>query len=97
MVHVADTSFDLLEANVLIQVSSQGGSRRQVGCFSKLLTTKFKEAQRLGRILRAKKHTSEAFNAFFYFLVSQDTVELGYSRKRQRFVHVCLNVSFTRV
>jgi len=39
---VADNSFDLPEANVLIQVSSQGGSRRQ-------------EAQRLGRILRAKK------------------------------------------
>src|SRR6185437_7010676 len=37
---VADTSFDLPEANVLIQISSQGGSRRQ-------------EAQRLGRILRA--------------------------------------------
>lgn len=39
---VADTSFDLPEANVLIQVSAHGGSRRQ-------------EAQRLGRILRAKK------------------------------------------
>lgn len=39
---VADTSFDLPEANVLIQISSHGGSRRQ-------------EAQRLGRILRAKK------------------------------------------
>ena len=36
---VADTSFDLPEANVLIQISSHGGSRRQ-------------EAQRLGRILR---------------------------------------------
>ena len=39
---VADTSFDLPEANVLIQISSHGGSRRQ-------------EAQRLGRILRPKK------------------------------------------
>jgi DNA excision repair protein ERCC-3 len=39
---VADTSFDLPDANVLIQISSHGGSRRQ-------------EAQRLGRILRAKK------------------------------------------
>jgi DNA excision repair protein ERCC-3 len=36
---VADNAFDLPEANVLIQVSSLGGSRRQ-------------EAQRLGRILR---------------------------------------------
>ncbi|KAJ1358392.1 TFIIH basal transcription factor complex helicase XPB subunit [Parelaphostrongylus tenuis] len=70
---VADTSFDLPEANVLIQISSHGGSRRQ-------------EAQRLGRILRAKKHSTDQFNAFFYSLVSQDTVEMGYSRKRQRFL-----------
>lgn len=34
---VADTSFDLPEANVLIQISSHGGSRRQ-------------EAQRLGKV-----------------------------------------------
>ncbi|KAI6209221.1 General transcription and DNA repair factor IIH helicase subunit XPB [Aphelenchoides besseyi] len=70
---VADTSFDLPEANVLIQISAHGGSRRQ-------------EAQRLGRILRAKKHSTEEFNAFFYSLVSQDTVEMAYSRKRQSFL-----------
>uniref|UniRef100_A0A915D3Q8 General transcription and DNA repair factor IIH helicase/translocase subunit XPB n=1 Tax=Ditylenchus dipsaci TaxID=166011 RepID=A0A915D3Q8_9BILA len=70
---VADTSFDLPEANVLIQISAHGGSRRQ-------------EAQRLGRILRAKKMSAETFNAFFYSLVSQDTVEMAYSRKRQRFL-----------
>jgi len=71
---VADTSFDLPEANVLIQISSHGGSRRQ-------------EAQRLGRILRAKKGAiAEEFNAFFYTLVSQDTVEMSFSRKRQRFL-----------
>lgn len=71
---VADTSFDLPEANVLIQVSSHGGSRRQ-------------EAQRLGRILRAKKGAvAEEYNAFFYSLVSQDTQEMHFSRKRQRFL-----------
>ncbi|XP_041987489.1 general transcription and DNA repair factor IIH helicase subunit XPB [Aricia agestis] len=71
---VADTSFDLPEANVLIQISSHGGSRRQ-------------EAQRLGRILRAKKGAlAEEYNAFFYTLVSQDTLEMAYSRKRQRFL-----------
>lgn len=71
---VADTSFDLPEANVLIQISSHGGSRRQ-------------EAQRLGRILRAKKGAiAEEYNAFFYTLVSQDTLEMSYSRKRQRFL-----------
>ena len=41
---VGDNSFDLPDANVLIQISAHGGSRRQ-------------EAQRLGRILRAKKGT----------------------------------------
>ncbi|XP_050529653.1 general transcription and DNA repair factor IIH helicase subunit XPB isoform X2 [Daktulosphaira vitifoliae] len=71
---VADTSFDLPDANVLIQISSHGGSRRQ-------------EAQRLGRILRAKKTAiAEEYNAFFYTLVSQDTMEMSYSRKRQRFL-----------
>ncbi|CAF3209732.1 unnamed protein product [Rotaria socialis] len=71
---VADTSFDLPDANVLIQISSHGGSRRQ-------------EAQRLGRILRAKKGTIvEEYNAFFYSLVSQDTVEMYYSAKRQSFL-----------
>lgn len=71
---VADTSFDLPEANVLIQVSAHGGSRRQ-------------EAQRLGRILRAKKGAvAEEYNAFFYSLVSEDTMEMHYSRKRQRFL-----------
>uniref|UniRef100_A0A914MQR0 General transcription and DNA repair factor IIH helicase/translocase subunit XPB n=1 Tax=Meloidogyne incognita TaxID=6306 RepID=A0A914MQR0_MELIC len=70
---VADTSFDLPEANVLIQISAHGGSRRQ-------------EAQRLGRILRAKKLSADLFNAYFYSLVSQDTVEMAYSRKRQRFL-----------
>lgn len=71
---VGDNSFDLPEANVLIQISSHGGSRRQ-------------EAQRLGRILRAKKNMmADEYNAFFYTLVSQDTQEMYYSNKRQRFL-----------
>ena len=71
---VADTSFDLPDANDLIQISSHGGSRRQ-------------EAQRLGRILRAKKGAiADENNAFFYTLVSQDTMEMSFSRKRQRFL-----------
>lgn len=71
---IADNSFDLPEANVLIQISSQGGSRRQ-------------EAQRLGRILRAKKGiVTEDYNAFFYSLISQDTSEMYYATKRQRFL-----------
>ncbi|BFY97438.1 hypothetical protein BsWGS_00478 [Bradybaena similaris] len=71
---VADTSFDLPEANVLIQISAHGGSRRQ-------------EAQRLGRILRAKKGSAaEECSAYFYSLVSQDTNEMAFSLKRQRFL-----------
>merc|ERR1719216_46181 len=71
---VGDNSFDMPDANVLIQIASHGGSRRQ-------------EAQRLGRILRAKKGAlAEEFNAFFYTLVSQDTAEMSFSRKRQRFL-----------
>ncbi|KAM7536725.1 hypothetical protein Aperf_G00000085905 [Anoplocephala perfoliata] len=71
---VADNSFDLPEATVLIQISMQGGSRRQ-------------EAQRLGRILRAKRGmASDEYNAFFYSLVSQDTIEMPFASKRQRFL-----------
>lgn len=63
---VADTSFDLPDASVLIQISSHGGSRRQ-------------EAQRLGRILRAKRENNgDEFNAFFYSLVTTDTMEMYY-------------------
>ncbi|BGP12702.1 DNA repair helicase RAD25 [Rhodosporidiobolus nylandii] len=62
---VGDTSIDLPEATCLIQISSHFGSRRQ-------------EAQRLGRILRAKRRNDEGFNAFFYSLVSKDQ---GYAFK----------------
>lgn len=78
---VGDNSLDIPEANVLIQISSHAGSRRQ-------------EAQRLGRILRAKPGGGAAgspggapeFNAFFYTLVSRDTQEMFFSAKRQRFL-----------
>lgn len=70
---VGDTSIDLPEATCLIQISSHFGSRRQ-------------EAQRLGRILRAKRRNDEGFNAFFYSLVSKDTAEMYYSTKRQQFL-----------
>lgn len=70
---IGDTSLDLPEATCLIQISSHFGSRRQ-------------EAQRLGRILRAKRRNDEGFNAFFYTLVSKDTQEMFYSSKRQAFL-----------
>ena len=75
---VGDNSLDIPEANVLLQISSHAGSRRQ-------------EAQRLGRILRAKKDARAGaalneFNAFFYTLVSKDTQEMYFSSKRRRFL-----------
>lgn len=73
---VGDVAIDLPEANVIIQVSSHFGSRRQ-------------EAQRLGRILRAKPNATgdeEGFNATFYTLVSRDTDEMFYSSKRQQYL-----------
>jgi len=71
---VADDSFDIPGANVVIQISSHYKSRKQ-------------EAQRLGRILRPKEnvHTGE-FNAFFYTLLSKDTKEMEYAIQRQRFL-----------
>lgn len=57
---MGDTSIDLPEANVIIQIASHFGARRQ-------------EAQRLGRILRPKARVGDSFNAFFYTLISRDT------------------------
>lgn len=57
---VGDTALDIPEANVIIQVSGQYGSRRQ-------------QAQRLGRILRPKANPTGGYNAFFYTLISTDT------------------------
>ncbi|KAG0011469.1 hypothetical protein BGZ80_000667 [Entomortierella chlamydospora] len=70
---IGDTSIDLPVATCLIQVSSHYGSRRQ-------------EAQRLGRILRARRRNDEGFNAYFYTLVSKHTQEMYYSTKRQQFL-----------
>jgi DNA excision repair protein ERCC-3 len=77
---VGDNSIDIPEANVIIQIASHAGARRQ-------------EAQRLGRILRPKQSMgvagsgkTEEFNAFFYSLVSKDTQEMFYSTKRQQFL-----------
>lgn len=70
---VGDTSIDLPEATCLIQISSHFGSRRQ-------------EAQRLGRVLRAKRRNNPNFKVYFYSLVSKDTDEMAYSAKRQQFL-----------
>lgn len=70
---VGDTALDIPEANVVIQVSSFFGSKRQ-------------EAQRLGRILRPKPNPTGGYNAFFYTLVSTDTKEMLFATKRQQYL-----------
>lgn len=67
---VANFSVDLPEANVAIELSGTFGSRQE-------------EAQRLGRILRPK---SDGGQAFFYALVSHDTVDQQFSDHRQLFL-----------
>lgn len=70
---VGGTPIDLPEVTCLIQISSYFRARRQ-------------EAQRLGRILRAKCRNDEGLNVFFYSLVSKDIQEMFYSTKRQQFL-----------
>jgi len=67
---VANFAIDLPDANVAIQVSGTFGSRQE-------------EAQRLGRVLRPKKDGSIAH---FYTLVTRDTREQEFARKRQTFL-----------
>ncbi|EAN87800.1 DNA repair helicase, putative [Trypanosoma cruzi] len=72
---VGDVSVNLPSANVVIQVSSHGGSRRQ-------------EAQRLGRILRPKARASNGkmVDAWFYTIISTDTLEMAYAAHRTAFL-----------
>lgn len=67
---VGNFAVDLPDANVAIQVSGTFGSRQE-------------EAQRLGRVLRPK---SDGGTATFYTLVSSDTREQEFAKKRQLFL-----------
>ncbi|MBX3463508.1 MAG: DEAD/DEAH box helicase [Planctomycetes bacterium] len=67
---VGNFAIDLPDANVAIQVSGTFGSRQE-------------EAQRLGRVLRPK---GDGSTAHFYTLVSADTREQEFARKRQLFL-----------
>lgn len=80
---VANFAVDLPDANVAIQISGTFGSRQE-------------EAQRLGRILRPKnegcrggaggEEDSAGGTAYFYTLVSRDTIEVDFAMKRQLFL-----------
>jgi DNA excision repair protein ERCC-3 len=67
---VANFAIDLPDVNVAIQVSGTFGSRQE-------------EAQRLGRILRPKKH---GLLAHFYALVTRDSLDQEFAAKRQLFL-----------
>jgi DNA excision repair protein ERCC-3 len=67
---VGNFAIDLPDANVAIQISGTFGSRQE-------------EAQRLGRILRPKRH---GLLAHFYALVSRDTRDQDYAARRQLFL-----------
>jgi len=67
---VGNFAVDLPDANVAIQVSGTFGSRQE-------------EAQRLGRVLRPK---TDGGAATFYTLVSADTREQEFAKKRQLFL-----------
>ncbi|KAI3988287.1 hypothetical protein MKX01_012076 [Papaver californicum] len=62
---VGDSSIDIPEAKVVIQISSHAAKGKHED-----------------RIARGK----EEYNAFFYSLVSADTMEMYYSTKRQKFL-----------
>lgn len=67
---VANFSIDLPDANVAIQISGTFGSRQE-------------EAQRLGRILRPKKGENRAY---FYTVITANTVEEKFAHNRQLFL-----------
>lgn len=67
---VGNFSIDLPDASVCIQTSGTFRSRQE-------------EAQRLGRVLRAKP---DGRQAYFYAVVTRDTVDTEYAAFRQRFL-----------
>jgi DNA excision repair protein ERCC-3 len=67
---VANFSIDLPDANVAIQISGTFGSRQE-------------EAQRLGRVLRPKKNDN---SAFFYTIITSNSVEEKFAHNRQLFL-----------
>lgn len=67
---VANFAIDLPDASLAIQVSGTFGSRQE-------------EAQRLGRVLRPKAGANQAY---FYSIVTSDTVEQDFALKRQLFL-----------
>lgn len=70
LTRVGDTSLDLPDANVLIEIDWQQGSNRQ-------------EAQRIGRISRPK---SSGYCGYFYILMSSATKEISTAQSRRKYL-----------
>lgn len=68
---IGDEAIDLPNANVAIEINIHKGSRRQM-------------LQRLGRIMRPKEaSSSDSYNAIFYTIVTEGTLEMNYFNKRR--------------
>ena len=67
---IGNIAVDLPDANVAIQISGTFGSRQE-------------EAQRLGRILRPKPGPN---SAYFYTIVTQNSMEQDFALNRQMFL-----------
>jgi DNA excision repair protein ERCC-3 len=67
---IANSSIDLPDASVAIQISGTFGSRQE-------------EAQRLGRVLRPKPGNNRAF---FYSVITENSAEVPFARNRQLFL-----------
>ena len=67
---IGNIAVDLPDANVAIQISGTFGSRQE-------------EAQRLGRILRPKPGSNDAY---FYTIVTQNSLEQDFALNRQMFL-----------
>jgi DNA excision repair protein ERCC-3 len=71
---IGDEAIDLPNANVGIEINFQQGSRRQM-------------LQRLGRIMRPKEsNVSSTYNAVFYTIITDDTLEINYFNKRRDYL-----------
>jgi superfamily II DNA or RNA helicase len=78
---VGDVALDLPDANVLIQISSQGGSRMQ-------------EVQRLGRVGRQKlSRRAKAKGSVFYSLLSEGTAECDQAAHRAAYVEQMMGLT----
>jgi superfamily II DNA or RNA helicase len=72
MSKVGDTSIDLPDANVVVQICGHGSSRRQ-------------EAQRVGRVMRVPSDGSKK-ESFFYTLVCEEEGELENAKVRRTYM-----------